>query len=344
MRQHYPILSKCLYFNTAYTAPLSEDLSNWRQKEDGIYLDAGDHYKTITEKSHVDEAKTTLAHFADADKEMTFITANFSAAFQNFLLHLPRDATFLLLEDEYPSLTGMVNDFGFESTVLSLSSAIEEDVWSHLQENSYTVFALSAIQYSSGLYFDIAWLEKIKKAFPKMLLLIDGTQFLGAEVFSFAKSPFDAIFGSTYKWLMATYGTGYALLKPSLLEEIGVGKNKIAATYDRGQLSVKAVGSLTFSLNQIIKANFSKLMEHKQNIARVLFEELKKRALLSEMISKRKQHSSIYNLSINDEVYQFLLSHHVRCIKRGAGVRIAVHHYNNQQDIDALLQLLDEVI
>lgn len=344
MRDHYPILANCLYFNTAYTAPLSTELSNWRSSDDQIYLTAGDDYKTSIEKKYVDEARTALSHFAEAEKKTTFIAANFSSAFQNLLLHLPKESTFLLLEDEYPSLSGMVDDFGFESTVLPVSFTIEEEVWSHLQQHSYAVFAFSAIQYSCGLYFDITWLEKIKKAFPKMLLLVDGTQFLGAEVFSFSKSPFDAIFGSTYKWLMAAYGTGYAIFKPALINDLGLSLEKIEATYDRGQLSVKAVGSLTFSLNKILQADFPKLMKHKKQLAQELFKRLKKRALLSGVISKRKQHSSIFNLQINEPTYQFLLANNVRCIKRGTGVRIAVHHYNTQQDVDALLQLLDEVI
>ena len=45
MRNHFPILDNCLYFNTAYTAPLSSALSKWRLADDLAYEKKGDLYK-----------------------------------------------------------------------------------------------------------------------------------------------------------------------------------------------------------------------------------------------------------------------------------------------------------
>ena len=344
MRNHFPILEKCLYFNTAYTAPLSSTLSKWRLADEMAYEEKGDLYKNEIEKDYLQTATNALARFVDAEVESTFITGNFSSAFQNFLIHLPRNFRFLVLEDEYPSLTGIVEDLGFDLNALPLSSNIEETVWEALHKAPYEVLALSAIQYTSGLFFDMTWLEKIKKAFPDLMILIDGTQFLGAELFSLNESPVDAIFGSSYKWLLAGYGTGYAAIKMSLLSQLGLSVNKLAAAYDRGQLSVKAVGCLGFSLNQIMAADFPALIRQKRALADQMFEGLKKRGLLSDDVVLRKRHSSIYNLQITEEIYQGLLAKNVRCIKRGNGVRVAVHYYNNQQDINAFLQIIDDLL
>ena len=344
MRNHFPILEDCLYFNTAYTAPLSSELLQWRHADDLAYLEKGDFYKSKIEKDYFQTARNALARFADAEAESTFITGNFSSAFQNFLIHLPRDFRFLVLEDEYPSLTGIVADLGFVSHALPISVNIEEAVYKELHKAPYEVLTLSAIQYTSGIFFDLIWLKKIKKAFPNLIILIDGTQFLGAELFSLRESAVDAIFGSSYKWLLAGYGSGYAAIKTSLLSQLGLSVNKLAAIYDRGQLSVKAVGSLGFSLNQIMAAGFPALIHQKQVLADQMFEGLKKRALLADIVAQRKRHSSIYNLQITEEVYQELLSRNVRCIKRGNGVRVAVHYYNNQQDINAFLQIIDNLI
>jgi len=344
MRNHFPILEDCLYFNTAYTAPLSSTLSKWRLADDTAYEEKGDFYKNEIEKDYFQKTRNALARFADAEEESTFITGNFSSAFQNFLIHLPRDFRFLVLEDEYPSLTGIVADLGFFSHALPISVNIEEAVWEELHKSPYEVLTLSAIQYTSGIFFDLTWLEKIKVAFPSLIILIDGTQFLGAELFSLRESAVDAIFGSCYKWLLAGYGSGYAAIKTSLLSQLGLSVNKLAAAYDRGQLSVKAVGSLGFSLNQIMAAGFPALISQKQVLADQMFEELKKRALLVDIVAQRKRHSSIYNLQITEEVYQGLLARNVRCIKRGNGVRVAVHYYNNQQDVNAFLQIIDDLL
>ena len=105
---------------------------------------------------------------------------------------------------------------------------------------------------------------KKKKAFPALIILIDGTQFLGAESFSLTSSPVDAIFGSTYKWLMAGHGTGYALFSSQLIERLHLNLEKLSSIYDRGQLSVKAIGSLLFAMEQLLNTDFEHLMQHKK--------------------------------------------------------------------------------
>ena len=43
------LLEECLYFNTAYTAPLSQALT-MEEEDDNTYLKTGDGYKLIHEK------------------------------------------------------------------------------------------------------------------------------------------------------------------------------------------------------------------------------------------------------------------------------------------------------
>ena len=344
MRQDFPLLDQCLYFNTAYTAPLSKAVMDWRKEDDLAYFDGGDHYKLENEKNYFKEAREALAAFAGADKQHTFISSNFSTALQNFLIQLPRDYRFLSLKEEYPSLTGVVQDLGFETTLLPLTARVEENIWEALQHNHYDVLAISAIQYSNGFIFDFKLLERIKAAFPSVIILIDGTQFLGAEAFSLKQSPVDALFGSTYKWLMAGHGTGYALFSPSLLQRLDLGQERLERVYDRGQLSVKAVGTLLFSLKKLLAEDFPALLQFKKELSRQLFEGLKQRKLLDEATLSRKNHSSIFIIQVGDEVYKKLLENKVRCIKRGSGVRLSVHFYNTQKDVEQLFVILDNIL
>ena len=344
MRHDFPLLDQCLYFNTAYTAPLSKEALNWRKEDDQAYLDGGDHYKFGNEKNYLAEVREALAVFAGVKKQYTFISSNFSTALQNFLIQLPRHYRFLSLKEEYPSLTGVVQDLGFETTLLPLTATVEEEVWEALQQNHYDVLALSAVQYSNGFLFDFTLLVRIKAAFPSVIILVDGTQFLGAEAFSMKHSPVDALFGSTYKWLMAGHGTGYALFSSSLLQQLNLKLERLERVYDRGQLSVKAVGTLLFSLKKLLAADYPALLQFKKELSHQLFVGLKQRKLLDEATLRRKNHSSIFVIQINDEVYEKLLENGVRCIKRGSGVRLSVHFYNSPEDIERLLQILDDIL
>ena len=271
MRHYFPLLEQCLYFNTAYTAPLSTDLRQWRLEDDDHFFTGGDHYKLKQEKNYIKEAKIALASFVGALPKNTFISSNFSSALQNFLIQLPRYYRFLSLKEEYPSLTGIIQDLGFETTLIPLTATIEEDIWQALQQNEYQVLALSAIQYSNGFLVDFAILEKIKKAFPELIILVDGTQFIGAEEFSLSNSCVDALFGSAYKWLMAGHGTGFALFSPKLLKQLELKQEKLESIYDRGQRSVKAVGSFIFFPKQTVESRLSRINSIQKRIDLVAF-------------------------------------------------------------------------
>ena len=344
MRNDFPLLDQCLYFNTAYTAPLSKALLKWRKEDDQAYFDGGDHYKLGNEKKYLAEVREELATFAGADKQHTFISSNFSTALQNFLIQLPRDYRFLSLKEEYPSLTGVIQDLGFETTLVPLTATVEQEVWEALQQNHFDVLAISAVQYSNGYIFDFNFLDQIKATFPRVIILIDGTQFLGAEAFSLKHSPVDALFGSTYKWLMAGHGTGYALFSPLLLERLGLKQERLERVYDRGQLSVKAVGTLLFSIKKLLAADFPALLQFKKELSLQLFEGLKQRKLLDEGTLSRTNHSSIFVIQVKEEVYEKLLQNKVRCIKRGSGVRLSVHFYNTSKEIEQLFLILDKIL
>jgi selenocysteine lyase/cysteine desulfurase len=341
MRELFPVLSECVYLNTAYTGPLSLPLLEHQKEADEHYFKLGDQFKKTIEKSNFKNAKQQLADFVGATEENTLITSNFSFAFQSFLFHLTKESHFLLLEEEYPSLTDIVTDHGFNSTKIPVTEKIEEQVWEALCQNTYQVFALSAVQYTTGLMFDFEWLKKIKQAFPEVIILVDGTQFIGAENFNFSSSPVDALFGSTYKWIMAGYGTGYAIFKDDLLDRLDLSHQRIDDIYGRGQVAIKAVGGLCTALKLIKDKDFSFQLSKKHQLNRFLKAELTKRNLLEDWVLKRKNHASIYSLKISEYVYKGLLEQNIRCVWRGKGVRISVHFYNNVEDIKQFLLTLD---
>ena len=76
----------------------------------------------------------------------------------------------------------------------------------------------------------------------------------------------------------------------------------------------------------------------------MLFIGLKERDLLEEFVSVRKHHSSIFTIKANSKIFEKLKKENIRCIQRGIGVRISVHFYNTQKDIDKLFHVLDQII
>ena len=67
---------------------------------------------------------------------------------------------------------------------------------------------------------------------------------------------------------------------------------------------------------------------------------LKELNLLDDFSSKRKNHSSIFNIKLNEKDFKFLINNNVRCVKRGDGVRVSVHFYNSIEDIKSFISIL----
>ena len=313
----------------------------WRKATDHNYAVEVDRFKNNQGVAMETNAQLQVARLMHTEVDQVFLASSCSAGLQAFLFKIPKKYTFLLLQDDYPAITQMVADHQFDYTEIPLKTELEVSVLTELRQNKYEVFAFSAVQYNSGLLFDMEFLHTIKEEFPSLIILVDGTQFIGAESFDFDQSAVDGIFGSGYKWLLASYGNGFMCLKKSLLHQLNSSKKEVLELLDRGHKSPLAMGSLGFAIEELFSYDMEALLSKKKELAVYFFEALKERNLLEDFVSKRKEHSSIFTLKISDETHQALIKENIRCVKRGVGVRVSVHFYNTQQDVDHLLEVID---
>ena len=103
------------------------------------------------------------------------------------------------------------------------------------------------------------------------------------------------------------------------------------------------IESLNYSINNLQKSNFKSLINKKNKITLILKKSLKELNLLDSFSLKRKNHSSIFNLKLNDKEFDFLIKNNVRCVKRGDGVRVSTHFYNSKEDIENFVSLLKQL-
>lgn len=343
MREQFPILEERIYLNTPYTGLLSTPVKAAIDQQLERYFSSGDAYKKQYISTFQTETEKALGEFLDAKKARVYLTQSFSSGFSNFLFALPKTYKFLLLEDDYPSLSTLVADHGFNSDTLKITINVEEQLIKKLAEENYQVLAFSVVQYTSGLYFDLEVLKKIKVLYPEVLILLDGTQFLAAEQYSFDDCVADGIFASTYKWFLAGYGTGLVCIRSSVFSALGIDPNAFDDRYDRGHLALHSIAALRTALHQIETSGFEALMHQKREVNEYLYSQLKDLDSLPAFAAKRKQHASFYNLSLNETAYRELLKNKVDCIQRGNGVRIGVHHYNTISDVDAFIAILSQL-
>ena len=354
-RQEFPVLNNYTYLNTASSGILSQPLLDWRRGHDTDFFNNGSIFRNEKDKLLL-EAKEAVARFFNSKPKNTFLIPNFSFGFNTLLDKLPKSHRFLLLEDDYPSVNYPVQSRGFIHDYATANEYLEENIVEKIKHFEPTVFAFSIVQYINGIKIDLEFIKKLKKSFPSLLIVADGTQFCGTEIFDFEDSGIDVFISSAYKWMLAGYGNGFIFLKDEVINELFAeagklpvpkesflkGKELPSFYFEPGHQDTLAFGSLLQSILFFEKSGFSSLEERIKKVsaaAKVAFIE---RGLIDQKVAARKDHSSIFNLNINGNIAKRFHDERIVFSERGTGVRVSFHFYNTENDLQHLLKVIDK--
>jgi len=354
IRKQFPILRQYIYANTPVFGPLYDDLLEWRQERDLDFLLKGSGMRNETLKT-LSDTRTTIGRYFDCKRENVALINNFSSALNMLLEGLDKSEKVLLLENDYPSV-----DWPFESRAFPISyTKIDEDLEANIRaavdREDITILALSVVQWQNGIKIDLQFLKDLKRENPNLLIIADGTQFLGTTNFSFEDSAIDVIGASAYKWLLAGYGSGFMLFKDAVQERCAlktIGFNaanansekrdtiRFARRFEPGHLACLNFGSLNFSLYFLEDIGKDKIEAQNQKLSTKAKRELTELGLLQEAVVARKDHSTIFNIKGDDALFQHLTENDVVCAQRGDGIRLGFHFYNTEKDLDAIVGIL----
>ncbi len=354
LKRQFPVLKDCIYANTPVFGPLYTNLYTWRQERDANFLSMASGMRNKTLET-ISEARTAVADYFDCKREDVGLLSNFSTGLNMLLEGLDKSEKVLLLENDYPSVDWPFASRGFQVSYASIDANLETNIREVVKKENITILALSVVQWQNGIKIDLEFLTKLKEEFPNLVIIADGTQFLGMTNFSFQNSAFDAIGASAYKWLLAGYGSGFMLFKNTIKERCALkttGFNAANATPDKrnnirfarrfepGHLACSTFGSLKFSLDFLSAIGKDKIEQQNKRLSDKAKKEFSALGLLQASVVNRKEHSTIFNIKGNDALFQKLTENKVICAQRGAGIRLGFHFYNTEAEIDAIVEIL----
>lgn len=354
LRNEYPVLESHTYLNTASCGLISESLVAWRREEDERLLQGGSMYRD-THRPLIQQIKQTVGRFFTASEEEIALIPNFSFAINSVLNSLPKKKKVLVLERDYPSVIWPIENRNFEVVYAKVDANLEDNISQAISQHQPDVFAFSIVQYTSGIKIDFEFLQQLKAYHPNLLLIADGTQYLGTEPFSFGEGPIDILAASNYKWMLSGYGNALLFIKKEVQEFLfpqTIGFNSAEAAFSKkdevafikrfepGHQDTLNYGSLQQAILQferIGKEYISERIHYVNSYAKNLFVE---RGLLAEDVLRRQNHSTIFNIKGDAQLFENLAKNNVICSQRGGGIRVSFHFYNTTQDVDKLLSLI----
>lgn len=355
IRNQFPILRQYIYVNTPVFGPFYDDLLEWRQEHDLDFLLKGSGMRNSTLEI-LSDTRTVVGDYFDCKRENVALVNNFSTALNMLLEGLNNTQNVLLLENDYPSVNWPFASRGFPVSYAKIDQHLEANIREAVEQETIAILALSVVQWQNGIQIDLDFLKELKRDHPELLIIADGTQFLGTTNFSFENSAIDIMGSSAYKWLLAGYGSGFMLFKDSVKDQCEIrtiGFNaanavlenhaeiRFARRFEPGHLACLNFGSLKFSLNFLDGIGKDRIEGHNQNLskkAKKVFTEL---GLLQDAVVLRQHHSTIFNIKGDDLLFQHLTKNDVVCAQRGNGIRFGFHFYNTESDLHAIVGILN---
>ncbi len=373
-REKFQLQRKYAYLNCAYMAPVMKKVEKAGIK--GIKQIRKPFKIGIDEFfNETETVRRLFAHLIDTKEDKrVVIVPSVSYGMATVCNNLPFKSGKIILTGEqfpsnvYPWLALEERGFTVETITPPQSNKRAED-WNEAIINAIDdqtrVVAIGHVHWSDGSLF---LLEEIRKRLDKVggLLIIDGTQSVGALPFSVQKFRPDALVCAGYKWLMAPYGMGLAYYGSAFDNGNPIEHNWInrlnsedfaglvnyesryrekALRYEVGEHSnFVLVPMMHTALKQLLKWTPENIQSYCKELTLEPIQKIRGLGYHVENETQRGHH--LFGLRLPEKLdleklKKALMDHKVSVSVRGNSIRIAPHVYNDKKDMSRLVRALE---
>lgn len=375
-RSQFTIPPSVTYLNCAYMSPLLKvaekaGIKGLRSKRNPVDIPPQAFFAD-TELLRPEYAK--LIHVKDAKRIVTIPSISYGMATVAKNLGIKKDQHIIVAHEQFPS-----NYYPWQSLCEETGASINavappedsdnrgkrwnEKILDAINVNTRAV-AIGNVHWADGTRFDLQAIRKRTKDVGA-LLIIDGSQSVGALPFDVSKINPDALVCAGYKWLMGPYSIGLAYYgeyfdngKP--IEENWMNRLhaedfsslvKYQANYQPGSLRFEvgehsnfiAVPMLLKSIEQLNKWGVERIQEYCKTISASCVARLKEKGFIIEDEAYRGSH--LFGVRLPKEmdlekVKASLLKHKIYVSVRGNSIRVSPNVYNTEKDLQKLTKVL----
>ncbi len=365
IRDEFKIAKNHTYLMAAAAGPL-HPWAHQRLKE--FLNSSGEHGDVDWDKNieEIERIRSQVASFIHADpKEIAFLSST-SLAMNVFSLilkkKLPENRRRVLsMESEFPSSTLPWKFHGFQVDFCKTEGGDYPEEKIKLSLNDQTSVILSSqIQYGTGYQQDVRMLSRLARD-NNSFLAINATQAFGAQPVN--SQGVDFMSASIHKWLMAGYGLCITKISSNFLKSLplygwlsqkdiwALDNNAIDPLNEAKALEV-GCGPMTqlFSVGAVLSwiesiGGISVISKRLLDLAEWARERLAKAEIPLVYSFDREHSSSLLFLKCVDpqKMETELAKRNIFVNKRGPAIRVSLHVYNDESDIEALVRAWNQI-
>ena len=369
-RLDYPCLRQSVYLNQASLGLIGQPAVTAMHtfidnvaRHGNLYMSDSDevaYFETLRERA------SRLLH-CDSAQVATVGGASEILGQLPMLLQPRPKSTILAVSSDFPAITRPWLRLAAlkEHTVRFVEDRPTHDLTDMLiaaMDESTSVVAVSSVQYATGTVVDISRLRQ-RTVQLGARLIVDATQAAGAVRADTAAWDADAVVASGYKWLGGHGGVALAVMSPRLLEQIpplpgwmgasdpfgfdatAVSFANDARRYTQSTMSYASMAGLVVAVEQLLSLGEGRIEAHARSLAAMLtgnaarygwqpFRGVGDPAASRHIISLGHARESV------QATVERLRSHNIVCGTRGGRIRISLAPYNDESDINALVEAL----
>jgi len=319
-----------------------------------------------------DALRVKMAKFIHADVREVAIARNTSDALSTFAngIRFKAGQNVVANDIEFPcNVYAWMNlkERGIEVRLVKNrdGKVLLEDIEKAIDENTRVV-TISSVSMLSGFRAELERIGTLCKE-RNVYFVVDAVQQLGAFDLDVKKCHVDMLASSCYKWLMVPNGVGFLFVDRNVLEELDVSrvgwqnvKNERdffevpGATYDltfkedasrfhESHPGVPGIYGLDAALDLIFKIGIENIERRILHLTGLLIEGVKTLGIRIVSPLEEEYRSGIVMIEPKnrEKAHEEMVRNSISTSLRATGIRVSPHFYNNEEDIEKLLEVLE---
>jgi cysteine desulfurase/selenocysteine lyase len=372
VRDLFPHTKRLIYFNSASFGPFCTPVRDAIAENIELRVAAEIDDSKLTFDT-ADELRSDYAGLLGVPKRCVGLGLNttFGLNLAAFGLPLKRGDEILLSDVEFPAAPytwrAAAEARGLKIRFLkSTNRSFDIDEFPRHIGKRTRVLCLSYVQFFNGYKNDLKTIAEICRKHD-LYFVVDGIQGMGAEPINPAKLGIDVFASGCQKWMLAPQGCGLFYLSdrvrdtitPPFMSWLGVdwklNFNDLfyfdreyfdsARRFEMGYYVTTNLLGMKAAVGLFQKLGIANIQRHNHALIDRLADYIKTNSyyrITSSMINKHR--SSIFAFACDDlrGLHRRLLDEKIILVKREGSIRVSVHLFNDEADIDRLIAVLDD--
>ena len=378
LRDDFPITKKYVYLANAAVTPIPIPVYNEVSK---YYHDILSHGRTLWDEweAKMEQTRDLYAKFIGADNKEEIAFTHSTSEGMNIIAHMLSDKGIVISNElEFPSSNlPWLNKNKYNIKFVKATDdnkILIEDIRKMAEQNNQRAKTVvtSHVQYSTGFRQDLEELGKMTTQ-NGLYFVVNPTQSLGALYFNVKDFGIDFMASNGHKWMLSSFGVGTIYIRKKYLRDaknfrppffsqsgqnrrenfdnnMKMNMSNNATRFELGTPHFPNIAALNAAVRYISRIGIRNIERRILNLSDYLIDCLENMKLqILSPIEEKKYRSGIILFKARKKMPLEIVTklekrNNIIVSRRGKGIRVSTHFYNNEEDVDRLIIGLKRIL